>query len=649
MADTKNLESAPAGLLSRLGLLLLLGAALPLAACSDEQASAPTEAEVADVVEAAPEREQIPWDLSDMYDSYDDWNASREHVLERLPELEAYRGRLGESPEVMLEAFRTISEVALEADRAYVYANLLFDEDQDNTDASAMTQQVDEMLSALDRATSWSDPEILALGEDVINDFIASDPEEFERFRLSLQNTLRNSEYILSEEGEAIMAAAGILPGMPSQTYNLLVNSDITWPTIELDGEDVYLDASGYSFHRADVDREDRIRVFDTYWGAWENFEATVGQILNDHIQNQVFIARARGYDSTLQMNLFGPNLPEEVYTTLVEQVNESLPLLHRYLRLRARLLGVDDFGYYDIYPEALELDRKFDIYESRAILIDAVAPLGEEYQSKLQWATGQGWEHVYPEEGKQSGAYQWGAYGVHPYVLLNHQDDYESLSTYAHEWGHGMHSLLSEENNPFETADYSTFIAETASISNEILVQDYMIEHASSDEERLYYIDRILEGYRGTLFRQTQFAEFEHAAYREVEEGRPLTGARLSEIYLDIVRRYHGHDEGVMTVDDEIKMEWAYIPHFYRNYYVFQYSTSLVQANYFMEQILSGVDGAQENYLQVLRAGGSDYAYNIVRDAGLDMASAEAYAPMRARLERILDQYEELLDNLGY
>jgi len=633
--------------LRQYGLVAGLAVALPISVVLLASQVTAQPAYIAD--EEPPEQEQIPWNLGDIFETREDWDAGRQRVLDRLPELEAYRGRLGENPELMLEAMRTFSEIQLEALRAFIYANLLFDENQNNGEAEAMTQQVDEMFAALGRATAWNNPEIVALGEDVINEFVDSNPEAYERFRHGLLDTVRSAQYILSDEGEEIMAAAGILPGMPQQTYNLLVNADITWPTIEIDGEDVILNQSGYSFNRFNTDREVRTEVFRTFWSAWENYEATIGQVLNSHIQSQVFIARARGYDDTLQMNLFGPNLPAEVYTTLVEQVNEMLPLQHRYFELRARLLGLDDFGYQDIYPEALELDRSFDIYESRSTLIDAVAPLGEDYQSSLQFATGQGWEHVYPEDGKRSGAYQWGVYGVHPYILLNHQDDYESMSTYAHEWGHGMHSILSWENNPFETSSYSTFIAETASIGNEILVQEYMIENAETDEERLYYIDRILEGYRGTLFRQTMFAEFERAAYQEVEEGRPVTGERLSEIYLDIVRRYHGHDQGVVNVADEIKMEWAYIPHFYRNYYVFQYSTSLVQANYFIERILEGDEETRANFVDLLSAGGSDYAYTLVQNAGLDMASADAYAPTQERLARLLDQYEELLNRLGY
>lgn len=628
-----------------LGLAALL--ALPLATFAVVPSAV---AQVGLYDEEEPEQEQIPWDLSDLYESYEAWDESRQHVLGRLPELEAYQGRLSESPEVMLEAMELTSELLQETFRAYVYANLLFDENQNNGQASGMTQQANDLYSAFQSATSWSSPEILAMGEEAINEFIATDPERFERFRLSLMNIVRNEPYILTDEGERIMAAAGIMAGQPSQTYGLLLNADITWPTITLsDGEEVYLNQSGYSLYRAAQNRDDRIAVFDTFWGAMEQYEASVGQILNSHIQNQVFVSRARGYDNTLQMNLFGSNLPEEVYTTLVDQVNDMLPIFHRYLALRARLLGVDDLGYHDSYPEALELDRIFDIYDSRATLIEAAAPLGEDFVDRLEWATGQGWEHVYPEDGKETGAYQWGVYGVHPYILLNHQDDYESMTTYAHEWGHGMHTLLAEEANPFELADYDTFIAEVASISHEILLEEHVLANTQSDEELLYYIDRILGGYRGTLFRQTMFAEAEHAFYREVEEGRPLTGQRLSEIYLEIVRRYHGHDQGVMNVADQIKMEWAYIPHFYRNYYVFQYSTSQVQSDYFMGRVFAGEDGAVDDFLNVLRAGGNDYPNNIVLNAGLDMSDPAAYGPTRERMTRLLDRYEELLDSLGY
>ncbi len=653
--------------LKRLSFVLLLGVALPLAACSDNGGNADnadatvaegngdvaaTDGMADDGAEATPEREQISWDLSDIFEDRAAWDEARLWVLAQIPRLQSYQGRLGESAEVLLEALNTSTEVQQVGVNVLVYAGMSSDEDQRVAENQEMRGLAQQMFSEVGQATSWATPEILAIGEDRIMEFVASDPEGFERHRFGLENTLRNAPHTLTDEGERIMAAAGIVTNQPFQSYSLLVNSDIEWPTITLsDGREVYLNSQGYSLHRANQNRTDRELVFNTYWSKWAEFQSSIGQILNSHIQSQVFVARARHFDNVLAMNLDADDLPPVVYETLVEQVNENLPLFHRYLRLRARILGLDDMGYQDIYPTAVELDdQDFGIERSRDLLVTATAPLGEDYVSRLEYGTSQNWQHVYPQQGKRSGAYMnGGAYGIHPYVLLNHNDDYESFGTYAHEWGHALHTMYAQEAQPWENAFYSTFIAETAAIVNQVVSEDYLIEHAQSDEERLFYVDRVLEQYRGTMFRQTMFAEAEHAFYTEVEEGRPLTGERLSEIYLEIVRRYHGQDQGVMDVADEIGMEWAYIPHFYFNYYVFQYATSQVQSDYFADQILTGQDGAVENFLNVMRAGGSDHPYNIVRSAGLDMATPEAYEPTWNRMEHMLDEYEALLDRLGY
>ncbi len=658
------------GGLKRLGLVLLLGVALPLAACSDQSGdntdaaatASNDDGEVAavddgsgngmDEADTTPAHEQISWDLTDIFEDRAAWDESRLWVLAQIPRMQSYQGRLGESAEVLLEALNTSTEVQQVGVYVSVYAGMTSDQDQRISENQEMRGLSQQMFSELGQATAWATPEILAIGEDRIMEFVASDPEAFERHLFGLENILRNAPHTLSDEGERIMAAAGIVTGQPFQSYSLLVNSDIEWPTITLsDGREVYLNSQGYSLHRANQNRDDRIAVFNTYWSAWENYQASIGQILNSHIQSQVFVARARNFDNVLAMNLDADDLPPIVYETLVAQVNENLPLFQRYLGLRARILGVDDMGYHDIYPTAVELEgRTFGIDESRDLLIEATAPLGDDYVSRLEFGTSQQWQHVYPQQGKRSGAYMNpGAYGIHPYVLLNHNDDYESFGTYAHEWGHALHTMYSQEAQPWENAFYSTFIAETAAIVNQVASENFLIDNAQSDEERLFYIDRVLEQYRGTMFRQTMFAEAEHAFYTEVEEGRPLTGDRLSEIYLEIVRRYHGHDAGVLNVADEIGMEWAYIPHFYFNYYVFQYATSQVQSDYFAAQILSGADGAVENFLDVMRAGSSDHPYNIVSDAGLDMATAAAYEPTWTRMERMLDEYEALLDRLGY
>ena len=636
--------------IKRLSLILAMAALLPLAACNQETSSS---TDASDGVDEAPlsAHEQISWDLTDIYASREDWDAAREHVLAQIPELQAYQGRLGESAEVLLEAMEMGSSVQQEGIKVAIYANMTSDQDQRDSENQEMRGLSQLMFSQLGQATSWTTPEILAVGEETIMGFMDSNPEGFARFRFGVENTLRNAPHTLSPEGEGIMAAAGIATNQAFQTYSLLVNSDIVWPTITLStGEEVYLSQSAYSLHRASQNREDRILVFDTFWSAWEEFQSSVGQILNTHIQGQVFTARARNFDSALEMNLDADNLPPEVYNTLVAEVNGHLPLYHRYLTLRARILGVEDNGYHDVYPTAVEIDREFGIEDSRELLITAVQPLGEDYVGRMEFATAQDWQHVYPQQGKRTGAYMnGGGYGIHPYVLLNHNDDYESFGTYAHEWGHALHTMYSQENQPFDTAFYSTFIAETAAIVNQILSEEYLIDNAATDVERLFYVDRVLEQYRGTMFRQTMFAEFEDAIYKEVEAGQPLTGARMSEMYLEIVRRYHGHDQGVMNIADQIGMEFAYIPHFYFNYYVFQYATSQVQSDYFAGQIMAGEADAVDNLIAVLSAGGSDHPYNIVLNAGLDMASADAYAPTWERMERMLDEYEALLDQLGY
>jgi len=649
--------------LRRFGLALLLTTALPLvAACSQEGASTgdegassdPAQVETTDGAadaDAAPEREQISWDLTDIYADRDAWDAARQDVIDQIPALQSYQGRLGESAEVLLEAMTLQSDVTREGIKVLVFAGMTSDQDQRISENQEMRQLGQEMFAQVNQATSWATPELLEVGEERINEFVASNPEGFARFGFTLENILRGADHTLSEEGERIMAASGVATSQAFQTYSLLANSDMQWPTITLStGEEVRLLPALYSFHRASQNRDDREAVFDAFFGQLAEFEATMGQVLNTHVQSQVFIARARDYDSSLQMNLDQDNLPTEVYDTLISEVNGALPLFHRYLGLRARILGVDDMGYHDIYPTAVELDREFGIEESAELLIAAVEPLGEDYVERLEYGVSQNWQHVYPQDGKRSGAYMnGGAYGIHPYILLNHNDDYESFGTYAHEWGHALHTMYSQENQEFDNAFYSTFIAETAAIVNQILSEEYLIARTQTDEERLFYIDRVLEQYRGTMFRQTMFAEFEAAIYREVEEGRPLTGARLSELYLEIARRYHGHDAGTLNVDEQIQMEWAYIPHFYFNHYVFQYSTSQVQSDFFAGRIMAGDEGAVDAVIQVLSAGGSDHPYNIVSDAGLDMATTEAYSPLWTRYERMLDEYEALLDRLGY
>jgi oligoendopeptidase F len=347
-----------------------------------------------------------------------------------------------------------------------------------------------------------------------------------------------------------------------------------------------------------------------------------------------------------LERELFQDNLPPAVYRTLVTEVNKALPTLHRYFKLRQRMLGLDQMHYYDIYPPLVALDKKFDIETTKAITLDAMEVLGDDWVKMQRDSFDERWMHVFPQQGKRSGAYMSGfAYDVHPYLLLNHNDDYESLSTFAHEWGHAIHTLYARQSQPFETANYATFIAEIPSTSLELILQNYMVNQAETIDEKLFYLGFGLEQMRGTFFRQTMFAEFELALYEAVERGEALSGDRITQMYGEIVRRYHGHDEGVVIVDDLYTNEWMFVPHFYFNMYVFQYATSVTAGTALYGKILEDQEAGSANYKDLLRAGGSDYPHLLLSRAGVDLTQPEPYQAVVTQMNAIMDQMERLLE----
>ena len=394
-------------------------------------------------------------------------------------------------------------------------------------------------------------------------------------------------------------------------------------------------------------DRNERKAVFDAFRGTWHKFEGTVGATLTTQVMGDVFAAKARKFDSALSAALFHSNMPDGVYRTLVAQTNAALPTLHRYLKMRKARLGVtDELAYYDNYPPMFPLAQapKFTVGESETITLAALAPMGQDYLALLRKGFAGQWMNVLSHQGKATGAYMNGsAYEVHPYLLLNHNNDYRSLSTFAHEWGHAVHTLLANAAEPYEKSNYSTFIAESASIGNEMLLNDYMVEHAKTNAEKLYYLGEGLESIRTTFFRQVMFAEFELAIHEEVEQGRPLSGAHLSDIYCGLVKRYYGEAQGVMKVDPAYCVEWASVPHFYYDFYVWQYATSMAGAAEFTDAILKQGAPARARFLNMLRAGGSDYPYELYKKAGIDMATPGPYQALVARMDRLMDEVEAL------
>ena len=591
--------------------------------------------------------ESVVWDLTGVYANDEAWESALETAQAEITALPRLAGSLGDSSASLSAALNQISSLEKEIARLYVFTSLIFDSDQRDADAQARIGRSRTLYSNFEESISWLAPEILAIGDARIEAFISAD-ETLAAHEFFLRDTLRSAPHTLDAKTEEILAQASLALSASEQIYESYANADIPWPTVTLsEGQEVTLSQAGYSLWRAAPNRDDRKLVFDTFWQTWNQYNDGMGATMAANIQSNVFGAKVRNHDSTLAANLFDDGLPPEVYTQVVTQVNQSLPLFHRYLSLRGRMLGVDDLRYFDIYPPLVEVDTgEFDLARSAAITFEALKPFGEDYLALLKQGLDGEWMHSHPAPGKRSGAYMNGSiYDVHPFVLLNHNDDYESLSTFAHEWGHAVHSLLAQKQNPYETASYSTFTAEMASTINEILLQEYMIENARSDEEKLFYLGGALENIRGTLFRQTMFAEFELAMHEAVEAGEPLTGPKLSEMYGELLKRYHGHELGILTIDDEYAAEWAFIPHFYYDFYVFQYATSITGAAWFAEQFLAGDEQVRDSFIRVLSAGGSDYAHNILRDeAGLDMTTAEAYAPVLRRMESLMDRIEALL-----
>lgn len=587
------------------------------------------------------------WDLTDIYANASDWQSALDQVSLRITEFQNLKGSLGVNAQSFLRVMSEYSDLNKEAARVYVYTSLQRDADQREPEAQARFGLARQMYTDLTAGLSWINPELLKIGEDKVNRFFEEE-SDLADYEFLVRDILRQSPHTLDEATEAILAQAGMILSSPSQIYQNYANADIPWPEVTLsEGETVLLNQSGYGLWRASANREDRKLVFDTFWQTWQQYADGMGATLASEVQSNVFSARVRSHEGVLANNLFDDGLPPEIYTQLVAQVNEALPTFHRYLQLRGTMLGIEDLRYYDIYPPLVNVNTGvFDLKRSQDITFEALRPFGDEYLSLLDLGLQQNWMHSHPQPGKRSGAYMNGSvYDVHPYVLLNHNDDYESMSTFAHEWGHAVHSLLANANNPYETAGYSTFIAEMASTINEILLQEYMIANAKTREEQLFYLGGALEQIRGTFFRQTMFAEFELAIHQAAERGEPLTGPRLTEIYGELLKRYHGHDIGILTIDDLYTVEWAFIPHFYRDFYVFQYATSISGAAWFAEQFLAGDENVRDAFIRVLSAGGSDYPHNILlNEAGLDMTLPESYDPILRRMDSLMDRIEALL-----
>ena len=600
-------------------------------------------------VKQLPKREELPenltWDLTKIFSSDQEFDEKYLELSEKLKKSEKYKGTLDQGASQFLDAIEFVLSVYRQTEIIYVYAHLKNDQDTGNTEYQALYARASSLFSKVSEAVSWFEPEILQLSDERIWQYFKEEPK-LEVYRHYIQQIVDNRAHVLSADQESLLAGAGEIFEASSDTFAVLNNADLVFPTIEGEnGEKVQLSHGVYGQLLESTDRSVREAAFKGLYSVYEQFRNTFASTLSTHIKGHNFKAKVRNYSSAREASLSNNHIPESVYDTLVAVVNKHLPLLHRYMELRKRLLEVEKLHMYDLYTPVLgEAPITFTYEEAKEKALEALKPMGEEYMTIVEKAFSERWIDVVENKGKRSGAYSSGSYDTNPYILLNWHDTLDQLFTLVHEMGHSVHSYFTRSNQPYVYGDYSIFLAEIASTTNENILTEYLLETEKDPRVRAYVLNHYLDGFKGTVFRQTQFAEFEHFMHTEDEKGVPLTSEYLSDSYGKLNAKYYGP---AVEEDPEIKFEWSRIPHFYYNYYFFQYSTGFSAASALAKRILSQEPDALENYLAYLKAGNSDYPVEVMKKAGVDMTQAAYIEDAMSMFEQRLNELEELIDRL--
>lgn len=594
---------------------------------------------------SAAETEADRWNLNALYPTKAAWDADSAKLEAQFKDLAGCKGTLGKSAKRFKECLDLNADVLKRLYRVDSYAFQSHDQDTGSSAGMELKQRSEVLSNKMESTASFLRPEVLAMGAAKVKQFVAQE-KGLSIYRRPLDEMLRAAPHTLDGKGEALIADFGLATGGGQAAYGTLTNADFPWPTVKMsDGSEVKIDHSAFTKYRAVGQRDDRKAVYDAFFAKYKEFERTLGVTLYEQLKRDWVYAKVRNYPSSISSALDANKVPVAVYDMLIQQANANLPTLHRYFKLRGKMLGIPDMKYYDLPQPIVKSNRQYPLAEGVQMMLESVKPLGAPYVDTMREAVKSRWMDVYPRPRKRSGAYNNGAaYDVHPFMLLNYYDNYESVSTLAHEWGHAMHSHLSNKNQPFPTADYPTFTAEIASTTNELLMLDHALKVAKTDDERLLYLGSALENLRGTFFRQAMFAEFERETHARVDKGEALSGEGFTKMYGELLRRYHGDKDGVVKIDDRYNVEWANIPHFYMRFYVFQYATSVAAGTMFGDEILKGAPGAQQRYLDILKAGGSQHPYDLVKKAGVDLASPAPYQTLVGRMNRIMDEIEAIL-----
>ncbi|WP_090640932.1 oligoendopeptidase F [Paenibacillus sp. UNC496MF] len=586
--------------------------------------------------ETAPEHR---WRLEDLFADQSAWDKEYAQAKEQMKGVEAYQGKLSD-PARLKACFQLEDDLSLKVERLYVYANMKHHEDTAEPNFQALSEKSKKLSVETGEALSFVTPEVLSLSDEALNAMIEN--PDLAKYRQTLEEMRRQKAHVLSKSEEALLAQVGNISQAPGTIFSMLNNADLKFPKVkDENGEEIELTQGRYIQFLESKNREVREGAFKAMYETYGKLKNTIASTLNANVTKNIFYARARKYPSALEMSLYGDNIPKEVYTNLIGTIHKHLPLMHRYMELRKKLLKVDELHMYDLFAPLVD-EFKMDItYEqAKATVKDSLKPLGEDYLNVLQDGFDKSWIDVYENEGKRSGAYSWGAYGTHPYVLLNHKDNLNSMFTLTHEMGHALHSYYSDTNQDYRDAQYTIFLAEVASTLNEALLMDYMLKKSTDPKEKLYLLTYYADQFRTTVFRQTMFAEFEKIIHERAESGESLTPQDFSKIYYDLNKLYYGDG---MVIDKDIEMEWARIPHFYTSFYVFKYATGFSAATSFSKQILEEGAPAVERYLGFLKSGGSDYSINILKKAGVDMSSPQPIEEAMSVFESLIEQMEQL------
>jgi oligoendopeptidase F len=577
------------------------------------------------------------WNIDKIYTNNEEWEKDFSKIKEMAPQLKDFQGKLSNGKE-LLKYLKLSEEISRLAEKVFMYAHLRSDEDTTNSTFLTLKNKVDPFMAELGSYQAFFVPELLSLPEGTIEKAL-EEFEELKLYKFMIEDILKMKPHTLSKEQEELLASVSDCLQAPSNIFRMLSNADMTFPILkDEDGNDVELTEVNYSGFIRSKNRKVREEAFKALFNTYEKYKNTFATSLTSSIKNFIFEAKTRNYNSALESSLKPNNIPVEVYHNAIDTINNNISALHRYVKVKKKLLGLDEIHMYDLYVPVIDIEKQhIEFNEGVEIVKEGLKPLGAEYLEIFEEGIKERWIDKYENKGKRGGAYSWGSYDTMPYVLLNYNYELNDVSTLAHEMGHSIHSYYSKKTQPFVYADYTLFTAEVASTTNEALLINYLINKEEDENKKLYLINQELEQIRTTVFRQLMFAEFEKITHENMENGNPLTSDDLCSIWHELNVRYFGPE---MIVDKEIDMEWARIPHFYRDFYVYQYATGYAAASSFAKAILEGTPGAVEKYIGFLKSGGSDYPINILKNAGVDMTTPKP-------LEDTLKRFNELLDML--